>query len=238
MQNSENGQVPFSFPERIRFGEEEFHVSSANFVAAQWVLHWPHPGINLACLCGPPGCGKTHLAAIWRKKAKALPLRAGAWQESVAVMKNHPAFFWEYQEQDFAQSQENQEGFFHFLNALRAIEGHFLMIAPSAPAYWPVFLDDLASRLRTITVLPIHQPDDALCKAVLLKRLQDRQIRANMRLINYLVTHMERSFRAIDDIIDRLDSYALATKQPVSWYLAQKLLARQKSEVSGEGSGV
>ncbi len=54
---------------------EEFIVADSNRQAYEWVLRWPEwtsPGL---ILFGEEGCGKTHLAHIWRHSSQAAFLK-------------------------------------------------------------------------------------------------------------------------------------------------------------------
>jgi chromosomal replication initiation ATPase DnaA len=114
---------------------------------------------------------------------------------------------------------------FHLYNWLHERRGSLLLAAREPPARWQVRLADLASRLRTATLVTIGAPDDSLLSAVLVKLFHDRQITVGQDVVRYLVAHMERSLSAACVVVDRLDREALADKRAVSVRLASSVLA-------------
>ena len=69
-------QLTFRFPFKTSYFEKDFFVSSNNFAAYRLVEscpNWPDKKINIF---GPPGCGKTHLANILKKKINAVLVKA------------------------------------------------------------------------------------------------------------------------------------------------------------------
>ena len=100
-----------------------------------------------------------------------------------------------------------------------------LLTMPAPPASLTIDLPDLASRLRSLPVVGIAPPNDALLAAVLVKHFADRQIRVGPGVFSYLVARMERSFAAAATIAARLDRLALETRHPVTVKLARAVLA-------------
>src|SRR3954471_12046435 len=75
------GNTALEFPHRASFAGADFLVSTSNEAAVAWLDRWPDwPGPGLA-LYGPPGCGKSHLADVWRLKSGAVVLDGVALPE-------------------------------------------------------------------------------------------------------------------------------------------------------------
>ena len=98
-----------------------------------------------------------------------------------------------------------------------------LITAREAPTGFAIMLNDLISRLRALPVINLATPDDALLRAVIVKQFADRQLVVDESLIAYLLTRVERSFAAVRDAVERLDSEALRQKRPVTRALAGDL---------------
>ncbi len=63
------GQLALDFGHRPALGREDFLVAPCNEDAVAWVDRWPDwPGPALV-IHGPAGCGKTHLAQVWRRRS-------------------------------------------------------------------------------------------------------------------------------------------------------------------------
>ena len=69
------------------------------------------------------------------------------------------------------------------------------------------------------------QPDEAFLRAILVKLFQDRQIKVEANLIDFLALRLERSFAAARKIVAALDAEGLARGRPVTRALAGELLS-------------
>ena len=61
-------QLTFKFPFKANYFEEDFYVSTNNFSAYKLIESWPKWSSRYVNIFGPAGCGKTHLANIFKKK--------------------------------------------------------------------------------------------------------------------------------------------------------------------------
>jgi len=214
------GQLVLDLGHRAALGRENFLIAPCNEAAVAWIDRWPGwPGPALA-LAGPAGCGKTHLAQVWRARTHAALLRrtdvAGA-PEALLGRAAHAVV-------EDADAPGDDAALLHLYNHAAAHGGTLLFCAGTPPARWPVTLPDLASRLRAAPVAEIGRPDDALLSAVLAKLFADRQLRVGGDVIRYLVPRMERSFAAARSLVRRIDEAALAEGRTVTVPLARSVL--------------
>ena len=217
---TEPSQLPFDLPHRPALGRADFVVSGCNAAAFGWIERWPDWPQRVLVLHGPPNCGKSHLAELWRRRSGAV-LVAGdmlggfdptALAAGAAVVV------------DDAENAP-ERALLHLYNCCVEAGTSLLVVARAAPGAWPIALPDLASRLRAAPAAAIALPDDDLLAAVLVKHFADRQVRVPPAVIAYLVPRMERSFEAAAAMAERLDRLALGERRPIGIALARKILA-------------
>ena len=68
---SESQQLIFPFENRVAQGVEDFLVAPGNRHAVDWIDRSPDWPFTALVVAGPPGCGKSHLAALWRARTGA-----------------------------------------------------------------------------------------------------------------------------------------------------------------------
>jgi chromosomal replication initiation ATPase DnaA len=206
------------------YARREFMVVEGNRESLAWIDRWPDwPGPALT-LAGPPGCGKTHLAHIWAERAGA-PVLAGASLEGkgIAELSGLVASSPTIALDDAEGAPERM--LFHLYNLVIERRGHLLLTSVSLPAHWRIALPDLASRLRAALAVEIAPPDDELLGSIILKQLADRQLHAGAGVVQYLVSHMERSGEAARHVVAALDRRALAEQREIDRRLAADVLA-------------
>ena len=99
-----------------------------------------------------------------------------------------------------------------------------LLTAVSPPPGPGIELPDLRSRLNTAPTAKIEEPDDAVMAAVLIKLFSDRQIRVGADVLQYVLSHMERSFEAARSLVERADVRSLSEHRPVTVPFIRRLL--------------
>ena len=85
-------------------------------------------------------------------------------------------------------------------------------------------LEDLKSRLNAILEAKIMQPDDELMKLVLIKIFNDKQLLINPNVINFLKSRLERSYKSINDFIEKIDKFSLEKGKKITIALINDLI--------------
>jgi chromosomal replication initiation ATPase DnaA len=222
-------QFVFDLPVRPALGREDFFVAESNAAAVDWIDRWPDWPVRVAVLVGPAGCGKSHLARVWRAAsgAKDLPV-GGVASAAVRDLLGDATACVLDDAQQVAGMPAAEQALFHLFNVMAERGGFLLLTAPSPPPRWGIALPDLASRLATAQVLSLGPPDDLLMGALFAKLFADRQIRPGKGVIDYLVSHGERSHAAARDFVELVDRRTLGEGRSVRLPLVRKLLEEQE----------
>lgn len=200
-------QIPLALPVDPAMGEEDFLITSSNSAATRALEEYRAPASAPLLLLGPKGSGKSHLSRIWQKKCNAHALELAGFDP--ARQADACALLWEDADKTewHAASQKNA---FHLLNLVRENGLLLLITASTPPLQWALNLADLRSRLLAVPVAAIEPPDDTLLAGLLLKHLNDRQLRVAEEVLNYLLARAPRDGAALGSLIETLDRIALA----------------------------
>jgi chromosomal replication initiation ATPase DnaA len=210
-------QLAFKLDHSESLAREDFVESPSNAAAANLIGRWPDWPDRIVALVGPPDSGKSHLAAIWAEQSGARFLSARALDigKLPAALATGALVV-----ENVAEQGIEERALFHLINLARENGAFLLLTARSAPAQWAIATQDLASRLRAVPVVTLMPPDDALLRAVLVKLFADRQLAVDEALVGYLVSRIERSLRAAQNVVAALDREALHRKRQVNRALA------------------
>jgi chromosomal replication initiation ATPase DnaA len=172
-------------------------------------------------LVGPEGSGKSHLAAIWAEQSGARSTSAhalsatavpGALATGALVVE------------DLRPSDFDERALFHLMNLAREDEAFVLITSRLSPSAFDVELRDLRSRLRAVPTVSLQPPDDQLFRALIVKFCADRQLAVDETVVSYLATRIERSYAAVRQAVELLDTEALRLGRPVTRALAAELM--------------
>jgi len=223
-------QLVLDLPHVAALDAEDFLVSDCNAEAMRLIAYWPDWSARAALIAGPAGAGKTHLVNVWRGRSGAQVLSASAMTEDlVDSLENGPLAV-----EDVDRELRDERALFHFLNLSRERGFDVLLTARSLPGAWPIALDDLRSRLRSVPFAEIGAPGDALLRAVLVKVFDDRQLSAPPAVIDFLLRRMERSLVAAADLVARIDKAALAEKRRITPRFAARFVDPGRGIPEGE----
>ncbi len=213
-------QLVLELPHRAALERGDFLVAPSNAAAVAWIDRWPDwPAPGLA-LFGPPGSGKSHLAAVWQARSGAATVTAKALAEGRIEARSCV-----FEEGEGALAgRPAAEALFHLYNRIAAARGHVLLTGVAPPARWPIALPDLASRLRALPAAEIKPPDDAMLTGLFAKLFRDRQLAVPGEVILYLVQRIERSCAAVARAVEALDRASLAERRPITLPLARATL--------------
>jgi chromosomal replication initiation ATPase DnaA len=217
-------QLAFDLPHAESFRRDDFLPSSSNQAALALVESWPAWADRIAAIAGPPGSGKSHLAAIWagRSGARFVDAASLTRAEVPRALATGALVI-----EDLAPQRVDEAALFHLLNLAREETAFVLITAKKRLDLEGFALADLASRLRAVPAVQLAPPDDALIAAVLVKLFADRQTRIDEDTVSFLLTRIERSLAAVREVAARLDRAALSRGRRITRALAADVLRQE-----------
>jgi chromosomal replication initiation ATPase DnaA len=224
-------QLVLDLPHRQALGAEDFLVSTSNQVAVDMVDRWPDWPHRVLVVTGPEGCGKTHLANVWRHRSGAHLIQASDLRDADIGTRDLTAGI---VVEDGDRGVADEQALFHLLNLAREQRFTVLLTGRGQPGDWILRIPDLRSRLRAAAVVVIEPPDTALLHAVLVKLFSDRQLVVEPRVVSHLVTRMERSMAAAIRLVAEIDRRALQMHRKVTRALAADVLEAWTEKVGGK----
>lgn len=188
--------LPLAWPVADR--EEDFLLSEANRAAFEHLRRWSTWPVMATVLLGPRKSGRSLLGRIF-------------------VRKTGGRLF------DNAEDHD-EEMLFHAWNEAQASRRPLLIVASSPPAGWDIDLPDLRSRLGATPVVEIGEPDDPLITALVGKLLADRGLVVPQEVTDFLVPRMERSYVALQSVVEILDQAMLSRHRRMTVPMAKAAL--------------
>ncbi|MDQ0454109.1 DnaA regulatory inactivator HdaA [Rhizobium paknamense] len=213
-------QLPLAFAHQPASGREDLLVSERLAAAVAIIDSWPEWPSPVVILTGPQGSGKSHLAEVWRSESGASDILPLSGSNASVKAGEGPVLF-----EDADRAGFDEVELFHVINSVRQHGTSLLMTSRSWPLSWNVALPDLRSRLKAATLVEIGEPDEALLSQVIFKLFSDRQLSVDDRIIATIVSRMERSLAAAQEVVERIDRLALARRARITRALALEVLA-------------
>ncbi len=212
-------QLAFALPHAESLTRDNFLEGPANTAGLALIDSWPDWPNRVMLLIGPEGSGKSHLAAIWAEQsgARSTSVHALTPAEVPGALATGALVI-----EDLRSAEIDERALFHLLNMAREDGAFVLMTARVLPI--EAELRDLRSRLRAVPSVQLLPPDDHLFRALIVKFCADRQLAVDESVVSYLTTRLERSYAAVRQAVELLDTEALRLGRPVTRALAAELL--------------
>ena len=193
------GQIALPLDWPVADSEEDFLISDANAHAFEHLKRWSTWPVMATLVTGPRKSGRSLLGRIF-------------------VRKTGGRLF------DDAEDHE-EEALFHAWNQAQETRKPLLIVAAAPPPAWQVKLPDLRSRLAATPQVAIGQVDDRLIGDLIVKLLGDRGVAVPPDVPGYLVPRIERSYVAVQRVVDALDRAALSHHRRITVAMAKRALA-------------
>lgn len=206
-----------------KYTAERFIIGQSNTQAWKKINHWPEASTTsrFLCLYGPKGCGKTHLKHIWAARHQALwitPETSPFEIEAPFIVLNDTS------------NQRNETWYFNFYNHVHEIKGHVLLSSHNPPSQWVWNLADARSRFSSIDCVPIDDISPDVYTDFLKKQFKQHGLTASGEVIQYLLTHHERSFEALIDVVQKINHILARDKKNLTRHWVKMILEESHLE--------
>ena len=209
MSSRDQQLINFQFDKN--YAIEDFFVSKSNFFAFSLLDSWPKWEKNIVNVHGENYCGKTHLSQIFIKKNKGIILNAEKFQFNTE--KN--LRYYENIILDDLDGRIDENSIFSLVNFVDQ-NSKYLIINSVIPFSKMKFkLKDLKSRAKNCLDARIEKPDDELIKVLITKYLSDKQIKIDIKLVEFAVKRITRSYGKIFEFIYKIDEISLKKKKSI-----------------------
>ena len=205
---------------KTNFNEHDFYLSKSNSNAFNLINRWPDWNKKILNISGEKFSGKSHLANIFKLKSKAFLINGNKIDNSIfKSLKLHESIIID----DFEEC--NEEEILYSIFNLIDQDSKYLLINSLKPINEIKFkLPDLGSRSKNCLYVKIENPDDELLFAIILKNFSDRQIKIDEKIINFIISRIDRSYRKIDEFIYKIDELSLKKKKPINLKTIKEIL--------------
>ena len=210
-------QLIIKFPVESDFSDENFMPLKNHEIVLAALNQFPKNPGDVLVIYGAEGIGKTHLLHVWARRRKAVYVPA-------AHIRNvEPPV--QYLAVDALEDieQTDQEHLFHLFNHIKQNEGGLVVTSRVPPAQLDL-IPELKSRLLTGQQLELADPEDAELEMLLVKWAQDRQLQLDMAVVKYVLPRVERSPKALQSFLEKVDHLALARQRKITVPLVKEVL--------------
>ena len=217
-------QLIFKFPFSKKYYEQDFFVSSNNFSAYKLIESWPNwPGKWLN-IFGTSGSGKTHLAKILEKKINKTKILDAKIIDNKVIDKLD---LYDCLIIDNFDNNIDEKLFYTILNQCHQSNNYVIVNSIKPIKKIPTKLNDLKSRLDSFTYIGIDLPTDDLIRVILTKGFSDKQVETDVKLLEYILKNINRSYEEIFNFIEKVDTLSLSTGKPININLIKKVLKNE-----------
>jgi chromosomal replication initiation ATPase DnaA len=167
-------------------------------------------------LFGPKKSGKSYLANLWKDKNNAI-LFNNNFSQIIETKKN--VVF------DDVLGKSSDENIFHLINHCKLNHLKMYFVSSVYLNSYDFKFYDLYSRLREFFYLEIQEPDDEMCKMLMVKLFSDKQIIIkNNEIFDFIFKRLNRTYFDINIFVEKLDRLSLEKKRQLTIPLIKEII--------------
>ena len=213
-------QLIFQFPFKTTYFENDFYVSSNNFEAYKLIESWPAWPSRCINIFGPSGCGKTHLANILNKKISSIIIKSSNLKRDFLPNTiNKKCIIIDDFKNDIDESL-----FYTIINQIYQSDQYIVINSLFPIKTSKIELSDLKSRIASFIDLRIELPTDDLLRVIITKSFSDMQISVDIKILEYIINNIDRSYENISKFIKELDLASLSSGKSININLIKKII--------------
>lgn len=184
---------------------------------------------KIILICGPDKVGKSYLSQLYLDEVKGIKLNdsniSTLEQIEDLVTKNKV-----YLLEDISLlAKQTEKQLFNFYNLVAQSNSKLILTSRVSPKQIDFYLPDLHSRILNTRVFFISEPKDDVIKLVLFKMFQDRQLKVDMSIVNYILNRVVRKSLVFYNLINKVEQEIFTNKQKLTIALVKKLLPNSVS---------
>ena len=222
MKNSK--QLYFEMPNKKALGIEDYIITDSNNFAFDLIVKMVKGEINFGLISGPPYSGKTHLSKILIKNARNYKILYFDRDYQNMLNRFEDSDFFILENINNVKHDKFEQKLFHIINLAKENNKKLLMTSRKPISEIDLNLEDLKSRLNSILEAKIKEPDDQLMELLLIKIFNDKQLKINPNIIDFLVSRLERSYESINLFIEKIAKFSLEKGKKITIPLINDLL--------------
>ncbi|MDR1364995.1 MAG: hypothetical protein LBJ42_00205 [Holosporales bacterium] len=204
-------------------------MSSCNEYAFNFLEKWPFAvRENFVCLVGEKGSGKTYLATIWasRLNADMIDPYHGIIDELFGASGELRQKFFVL---DDADEVDNDILLFYIYNTVKANDAFLLVTAKTYPNNWQVRLNDVRSRVSSMSVVKIQKPDEIAMPLIIEKMMAQRGLSIGEGVAEYVSNRIDRSYESLNYWVNAIDNKLIGKRAKVSLSVIRDILSKPSS---------
>ena len=191
------------------YGRHDFVVGKSNLEAVKWVDNFAKSKVSGLVIVGPSASGKSHLISTLKNKHKILEAEEINEEKiNILGLKNLVI--------ENIEKIENHYFFLHVINIVKEKNFKVLLTSRLPIKELNIRLKDLKSRLLAYSHSKILLPTDDVLRGIIIKISKDKGLLLSDTVINYILSHVERSYSIINGFINELDKLSLIRKKKIT----------------------
>ena len=199
------------------YGRHDFIVGESNLEAVKWVDNFSKSKVNGLVIIGPIASGKSHLISTLKNKYKILEAEE-INEEKINILELKDLII------ENIEKIENHYFFLHIINIVKEKNFKVLLTSRLPIKELNIRLEDLKSRLLAYSHSKILLPTDDVLRGIIIKISKDKGLLLSDTVINYILSHVERSYSIINGFINELDQLSLIRKKKITIPFIKKFI--------------
>ncbi len=202
------------------YGKHDFIVGESNIEAVNWVENFSKSKIDGLVIIGPSASGKSHLISTLKNKYIILKAE-DINEEKTNILELKDLII------ENIEKINNYNFFLHVINIVKEKKYKIILTSRLSIKELNIKLEDLRSRLLAYSHSKILLPTDDVLRGIIIKISRDKGLLLSDVVINFILSHIERSYSEINKFLNELDHLSLIKKKKITIPFVKNLMEKK-----------
>lgn len=211
-----NSQLFFQFDSKTSLSKSDIIVGDFNKSVVEFLFYNKNWLSDILYIYGSKGVGKSFISQIFIKERGGILITLDdikTLSDIEQIVANNNLILLEDLHK---KTDEDEVNLFNLYNTVLSYKTQLIFTSEFPVSEINIKLPDLLSRLSSVIIFKINNPEDVALKTIFFKMLSDKQLNISMEVIDYILKRIQRDCSTLQKVVSEIENFTMKEKKTLN----------------------